>query len=147
MELSILDIKLLTLFISKEVLSSNTKYPFNEHLLFMIRDLCLNKMLNSYKLKIKDKNKKFIVIDFINNFIGTINISGILHFPNINNLFPIKDRYYNTPFISYKYTSKIRSKFTNYQTVVNVQILLTLITNMSLLVILILLQIKKLKHY
>ena len=52
MELSIQDIKLLTLCISKEVISSNTKYLFNEHLLFMIRDRCLNKMINSYKLKI-----------------------------------------------------------------------------------------------
>ena len=39
MELSIQDIKLLTLYISKEVISSNTKYPFNEHLLFIICDM------------------------------------------------------------------------------------------------------------
>ena len=76
-------------------------------------------MTTSYKLKIKDKNKKFIVIDFIDEYIDKITISGILHSPNINNLFPIKDRYFRKAFISYKYTSKIGSKFTNYQTVVN----------------------------
>ena len=81
MELPILDIKLSILYISKEVISSNTKYPLNEHLLFMIRDLCLNKMINSYKLNIKNKNKKFIDI-----YIDKIDISGILHSPNINNL-------------------------------------------------------------
>ena len=58
MELSIQDIKLLTLYISKEVISFNTKYPFNKLLLFMIHDLCLNKMINSYKLKVKDKKQE-----------------------------------------------------------------------------------------
>ena len=43
----------------------------------------------------------------------------LLYSPNINNLFPIKGRYHSKPFISYKYSSKIRSKFSNYQTVVN----------------------------
>ena len=99
MELSILDIKELTLYLSKEVISS-TKYPFNEHLLFMIRDLCLNKMINSYQLKIKDKNKQFIVIDFINEYVDKINISSILRSQNINNLFPIKDRFKNHKLIS-----------------------------------------------
>ena len=85
----------------------------------MIGDLCLNRMSHSYKLKIKDKNKKFIEVDYINDHIDKINISSSLHSPNINNLFPMKDKYYSKPFISCKYSSKISSTFTNYQTVVN----------------------------
>ena len=77
MKLKLADIKSLVIYVGKLILSSNVLYPFNEYLLFMIKDLCLHKLINSHNIKIKDKDRKFMTIDFINKQIDNVDINGI----------------------------------------------------------------------
>ena len=114
LSLKLADIKKLALFVGKLMLETNKIYPYNEHLLFMIRNICLQKMISSYNIKIKDKSRDILTIDYINKSIDNINISSILHSDAIINLFPVNDKYYCKPIITYKYSKKIRSKVANY---------------------------------
>ena len=87
--------------------------PNAEHFLFIVKDLCLFKYQRNY-VKSNTCNQ-FVVIEFANRYLNEINLNKIFNTPSIIANFPIKNKRYTTPTISFKYTSTVRSKLLNYK--------------------------------
>ena len=107
MNLKIDNIRQLLIFTAKELHISEISYPYNEYLLYVIKDICLYKLVASHNFKIKDKSNRFIILDYKNALL----IKG----KAIQQLFPVNDKLYSRPGVSYSYSPTIRSKITNYR--------------------------------
>ena len=107
MNLKIDNIRQLLIFTAKELHISEISYPYNEYLLYVIKDICLYKLVGSHNFKTKDKSNRFITLDYKNALL----IKG----KAIQQLFPVNDKLYSRPGVSYSYSPTIRSKITNYR--------------------------------
>ena len=90
-------------------------YPYNEYLLYVTKDICLYKLVGSHNFKIKDKSNRFIILDYKNALMDKINLSKLIKGKAIQQLFPVNDKLYSRPGVSYSYSPTIRSKITNYR--------------------------------
>ena len=115
MKLKIENIRKLLIYTAKEIYTSIKLYSYNEYLLYVIKDLCLYKLISSHNIKIKNKSNKFIVVEYQNVLVDKINLGKIIHLKTIHELFPITNKLYSQPGISYAYSHTIRSRITNYQ--------------------------------
>ena len=113
MKLKVKVIYKLLLFVTNQLISSNTVYSTNEYLLFVIRDLCLYRILTSNP-KSKIKYDQFVTFSYANRLLDKINISKLIHSNGSRNLYPAND-YLSKTGVSFQYSNTIRSKVTNYK--------------------------------
>ena len=114
MNLKIDNICQLLIFTAKEIHISEISYPYNEYLL-LIKDICLYKLVSSHIFKVKDKSNRFIILDYKNALMDKINLSQLINGKAIQRLFPVNDKIFSRPGVSYSYSPPIRSKVTNYR--------------------------------
>ena len=119
MALNLKQIRTLLIYISSQLLISEVIFEYNEHLLYMVQDICLYKLLYSHNIRMIKNNTNFIIVEFSNCIMNDINLSGIIQSTFISKLFPVNDILFSKPSISYKYSATIRAKVTNYQDVAN----------------------------
>ena len=115
MNLKIDNIRQLLIFTAKETHISEISYLYNEYLLYVIKDICLYKLVSSHIFKVKDKSNRFIILDYKNALMDRINLSKLINGKAIQQLFPVNDKIFSRPGVSYSYSPTIRSKFTNYR--------------------------------
>jgi len=98
-------------------LSDNPEFKYNEHLLFMIEDLCFYKL---FKVSTKiNKYNRFITVFYTNKLLDHINIAKLLRSPESFASFPANTDILKNTGISYKYSPTIRNKITNYKDTVS----------------------------
>ena len=107
MNLTIDNIRQLLIFTAKELHISEISYPYNEYLLYVIQDICLHKLVGSHNFKIKDKSNRFIILDYKNALMDKINLSKLIKGKAIQQLFPVNDKLYSRPDVSYSYSPTI----------------------------------------
>ena len=83
----------------------------------MIKDICLYRLKKSSK-KVKPFNN-YIVIEYVNSLMDKVNLNKILHSKNSYERFPVNKEHLETTGITFKYSSTIRHKITNYNKTVN----------------------------
>ena len=89
---------------------------YTSYLPYLVKDISFAKLKAMYIHKKRDTPKHFLILDFSNKLLDSINFNRILKHPDIVNLFPpVDDQSLRTPSISFRYSSTIRSKITNYR--------------------------------
>lgn len=117
MGLKIKHIKTLFLHLNTIIAQGHGQFRYNEHLLYMIKDICLYRLTKSSK-KRKPFNK-YLIIEYVNRLMDKINLNKLIHSKNSYERFPVsKDHLENTG-ITFKYSKPIRNKITNYNHIVN----------------------------
>ena len=91
-----------------------TLSPFEVHLYFAIKDLGYFIISRHFKPKQSNNSTNFMVIEFVNKIIETVNIQKILNNEDVKEKLPISDSL-RIPNISMKYSNTIRSSITNYK--------------------------------
>ena len=114
MNLKLAEARKLIIYVSKLILSDRTGYPFNEHLLYMVKDICLHRLVKK-QLKLKDdKDKQYIMVTHVNGLIDDININKLIHSKQSYRYFPGPKDYILKTGVTYKYSHTIRSEVVNY---------------------------------
>ena len=104
----------LLLYISKELSNVIVIYKSNEHLLHLLRDLCLYRLWQSNP-KAQTKHHNFIMVKYVNRLLDQVKIGKIIHSTQSLNIFPGGKECLSKTGITYKYSNTIRSKVTNYK--------------------------------
>ena len=91
----------------------------NEYLLYLIKDVCLYRLLNGHSNKPIKKYNNYLLVNHVNGLIDDININKMIHSKTSYNLFPACKDYILHTGTTYKYSNTIRSKITNYINTVN----------------------------
>ena len=97
------------------LLQNNIVYPCDSHEypIYVIKDICLHRLkLQHARTK---KQGKYIVVNFVNKLIENIKCDKILSRQDIYTLFPVKDKQFSCPKVSYSYSKPIRNKILNYK--------------------------------
>ena len=89
---------------------------YNEYTPYLVKDLCLAKLKKSFVPKIQKQH--FMVFEFVNKYMDTVNINKVIGNKKIMEHFPVRDKNLSNPGIAYKYSNTIRGKVTNYKKVV-----------------------------
>ena len=89
---------------------------YNAYLPYLVRDIAFAKIKRSSVAKVP---KHYLVINYCNKYMDSIQLNNILKDKSISNLFPDNNDMMKIPMVSFKYSSTIRSKITNYKVVVN----------------------------
>ena len=124
MNLQLAEVRKLIIHVSKLIILDKTIYPFNQYLLYVIKDICLYRLRGKQVNKTNSKNSRYIMGFHVNDLIDGININKIIHLK-------ISCEYFQAPKVvilntgtTYKYSPTIRSKVINYNEVaknINVQ--------------------------
>ena len=88
MKMNIDNIRKLLIHIATELHNSKTIYQYNEYLLYVVKDICLYKLTCSYNIKIKNKNNKFIILNYKNKLVDKLNLSKLIISNDVHQLFP-----------------------------------------------------------
>ena len=100
-----------------ELFENYIKNEYCAYLPYLVRDISFAKLKSSSQPK---KSQHYVIIQFCNKFIDNLNINKIFNNNMVSNLFPnVADNSMKIPSISYRYSSTIRSKITNYKEVIN----------------------------
>ena len=91
-----------------------TLSPFHVHMYFTIKDLCYFTLARNFKPKQKNNSSNFMVVEFANKIMESVNIQRILNEDNVKEKLLVSDSL-RIPNISMKYSKTIRSSITNYK--------------------------------
>ena len=87
---------------------------FSAYLPYLVKDIAffkLRSMLLKHQFLQKQKSQHFIIVNFCNPMMDSINFKNIINHRNIITLFPlVEDLGFKTPIVSFKYSPTIRSK-------------------------------------
>ena len=86
---------------------------YNEYKLYVIKAIAMYKLSRKHADK-KNTGKNFIVVDYINGLIDSINLASIINKHEVKALFPHNSDFC-TPSMSYRYSKTIHSRITNYK--------------------------------
>ena len=92
---------------------------YTSYLAYLSKDITFAKLKAMYTRSKQQSNRHFMVIEFSNKHMDSINFNRIFKNQHLANLFPaVEDTSMNSPIISFKYTQPIKSKITNYRQVI-----------------------------
>ena len=111
MELKMKHLKLLFLFINMHLDSYNF-FPYNEHLLSVMMDICLYRLTKSHKQH--KKVNTYIILEFLHKSMDKLKLKKLLLSNPSLERFPISKENIQQVGISYKYIKTIRNIVTNY---------------------------------
>ena len=118
MNLKLAEVRKLIIHVSKLLISDRTRYPFNQYLLYVIKDICLHRLSGKQINKTNQKNSHYIMVTHVNGLIDDININKIIHSKVSCEHFPAPKEFILNTGTTYKYSSTIRAKVVNYNEVV-----------------------------
>lgn len=95
-----------------------TLTAFQVHVYFTIKDLSYFIISRNFKPKQTNNSPYFMVIEFVNKIVESVNIRKILNNEDVKNKLSISDSL-RIPNISMKYSKTIRSSITNYKETVH----------------------------
>ena len=111
MSLTLEKVKSLFIYINSH-LNDYILLPYNEHLIYVIKDICLHRIKKSSKNA--HNIKHYITINFLHKIMNHINLKKVLLSNQNTQRLPIPQLYLKQIGISYKYTKPIRNMVTNY---------------------------------
>ena len=111
MGLTLEEVGVLFLFINSH-LSDYQNLQYNEHLVFVMKDLCLHRLTKTKKQKHDIKN--YIILEFLQKNMDKINIKNILLSQQSKERLPIPTHHIERTRFTYKHTRTIRNIVTNY---------------------------------
>lgn len=87
---------------------------FYKHVYFAVKDLAYFNISRNFKPKKKNGSSNYMVINFVNKLVETVNIQKMLNNTNIKEKLLLSD-FFRIPNVSIKYSKTIRSTITNYK--------------------------------
>ena len=112
MGLKLWEVHKLLIYVSHIILLDDSKFPYNQYLLFVVKDICLYRITKKHSNV--TKMNQFLLVKHVNGFIEDINISKIIHSKRSYECFPSSKDYLQLTGITFKYSPTIRSKVVNY---------------------------------
>ena len=87
------------------------KHPKHLYFHYVIRDLCLFQMQKSY---IKPSHA-YMIVNHVNKLIDNINLSRLFGNNYVQSLFPVNDKHFCIPGVSFTYSKSVRSDIVSYK--------------------------------
>lgn len=112
MTLQLDKIKSLFLFISFNIIDYHLLLPYNEHLIYVLKDICLYRLTKMKKEKTKSAH--YIVLNFLHKNMDNIIIKKFLFSQQSIQRLPVPIHHLHNIGFTYKYTKTIRNIVTNY---------------------------------
>ena len=106
------NLKLLFLDNAKRIMSGDfVKHPKHLYFHYVIRDLCLFKLQKSY---IKPSHA-YMIVNHVNKLIDNVNLSRLFGDNYVQSLFPVNNKQFSTPGVSFTYSKSVRSDIVSYK--------------------------------